>query len=401
MRFITTIGIGAALVGAACVDAVPVGPVTSGRDIAASAEVGEAAVGGYRARLLPLAPEQTSSSQAFAVNNHGTAGGFAYRTFRRLQTDSGTFECRSVAAAVLFVGTRVVSLHEDVVNAALRDGYGTGFLCERNSWVIDVNDRGEAVGVTMSVADRPETRRGFFWSPDSGARLLRRDEGVEAAALTGINNDGIAVGHWIDWSAAELALRWNTRSGIVQDTPQFDWLYLVTVSGISESGSVVGCAWKSPFFADGRNTVRLRGYTCGTTTGWGPDREWITLSEAGAVNSGGTVVFNDYPAGPMRWNPLTGQPPAPIGWGAGGVMAVSERDRVVGWRTQSVAPSSEAMTRLADGSVVPLPSPVSGARTAASGVNDCGTIVGMSETFDRYHARATIWTKEGCDPPLK
>jgi len=398
MRFITTIGIGGVLLGAACMDAGPVAPATPATEVAATSEVGDVAVGGYRARLLSLAPEQVGSSEALAVNNRGVIGGYVYRHYRDAN-DYIPNECPSPRyTAVLYRGSVIQSLHEAVADALSQEaGWRVG-LCHFESVVTDVNDHDEVVGVWWPSEHEPQHRSGFYWSPSTGVVLAPTDDRYPSSELAAINNEGIVTGDWLDNGFYPIALRWNPGAGVFSHWPAFDLPYSSPFA-IAENSTVAGCVDGYPFVADKRGSAVLYDQRCsGTSYSQG---EFVKRQRPGGVNSSGMAVLSVESAGPVMWDSRNSATPVPLGWGAGAAFAISERGRTVGRSDRGPSVPWIAVTRASDGSIVYLPDAVAGAPAEALAVNDCGTIVGFTETSDRYRHRATIWTKEGCDPPLK
>ncbi|MEP7346300.1 MAG: hypothetical protein ABI877_13590, partial [Gemmatimonadaceae bacterium] len=380
----------AAIFLGACVDTAPVPTGVASPALAQS--TADDGTRGYVAQLLPQLPGN-SWSAALAINSAGVAVGFSDFTFR---TDPpnwgwGPTVCTPYLVATIFDHGRVTSLHAELIRAL-----GGSHPCYTASIASGINDRGDVVGTVFSGMFF-DTEQGFFWSHATGV-ILHREIGRQSN-LTGVNNTGLAVGNnrfdgmnWRDFVWSPL----GPPPPLV--FPRYRTYY---AWGINDAGRRAGC-WKGrPYTADLDGTFRHLADECGTAPSllgrsYWFQRSYLWQNLDGGINAEGTVVFNTYLSAPRRWD-ASAMRSTSVGWSPGGASGISDRGRIVGWRSAAAFPRSVAMTVGAHGTPVVLPRLTGMAEAEPYAVNACGDIAGAA--FANSIAHAVIWTRGVCDRP--
>lgn len=343
----------------------------------------------YVAQLLPQLPGNGWSA-ALAINDAGVAVGFSDYTFRIDPPDWFRTVCKPYMVATIFDHGRVKSLHAEMIRAI------GGRPCYTASIATGINERGDVVG-TVWRDDEDETEQGFFWSQATGV-ILHRELGP--TYLTGVNNKGLAVGnnrfdglYWHDfvWSplgapAPVVTLPYRTY---------YSW-------GINDAGRRAGCVNLRAFTVDLDGAFRHLGERCTSAPSLLRQLHYLAQNIEGGINAEGTVVFTNGSA-PRRWD-ASATRTTPVGWSPGAASAISDRGRIVGWRTSAAFPSSVPMTVGAHGTPVVLPRVPGMAEAEAYAVNACGDIVGAAfapepSYYSDHTPHAVIWTRTVCDKP--
>jgi probable HAF family extracellular repeat protein len=337
----------------------------------------------YAPRLLVSLPTERTSA-ALAINDSGVAVGFSVIELRVDPPDWPRDTCYGSVATVWRAG-RAQSLHRELARAI-----GVRNFCDIASIATDINDRGQVVGAVWLI-QRPDYSHGFRWTPGAGVELLQM---VGPIYLSGINSAGVAVGHLHPTgfgTGGREAIVWSSTMPVTPP-PSFNvrdhFLWDIT-----DRGETAGCINYRPFYTDAAGSrIRLE--------------DWCTVPPSlvaaypvhihpGRLNASGTVVFSGM-NGPTIWYASQGRVTVSAGWTRGGAAGISDRGRVVGWRSDAAPPISIAMTRGPGGRVLELPGLMAGSASEAHGVNTCGTIVGVTVGTDG-NPHATQWTTTRCD----
>jgi len=337
----------------------------------------------YVPRLLDRLPTERTSA-ALAINDSGVAVGFSVIELRVDPPDWPRDTCYGPVATIFRAG-RVQSLHRELARAL-----GVPNFCDLASMATDINDRGEVIGAVWPIA-RLDAATGFRWTPAVGVSLLQT---VGPVYLSGINDAGVAVGHRHPsgfGTGGREAIVWPST---LPGTPPPGFTVLDHfLWDVTDDGQTAGCINYRPVYTDAAGR-RLR------------LEDWCTVPPSvvaaypaplhpGRLNASGTVVFSGV-NGPTIWYASGDRRTISAGWTPGAAVGISDRGRVVGWRTDAAAPTSIAMTRGPAGRVGALPALVPGAASEAHGVNSCGTIVGVTVGSDG-NPHATQWATTRCD----
>ncbi len=389
MRLQTLILVGIA-VASGCTDPASstVGPLEPPSTGTAFADGADQEGARYTLQVLPRLEGETYS-MAVGVNSSGMAVGYSDLLWKVDPPEWPPMICHP-GGAVVYSNGKAFSLHPQMALAiAPRSFMG----CSVGSDVSDINEKGEVVGTAYDGSEE-ETEQGFFWSQGTGL-ILHNEIGM--TFLTGINNKSEVVGYNYYESA------WGGRSVFVWSPLASGAAVVWPLFGrdayawdISDSGDIAGC-------------INNRVYS--TVVGFIHNGEQCSEPQTlaysmyirptpGSLNSAGLVVYTTYRNGvkvPVSWGSSTSLG-LPVGWTPGAASAISDRGRIVGWRSSPTAPKSVAMTASREGRLTILPGILPGGASEAYGVNACGDIAGASFGADGS-PHAVLWKISRCDMP--
>ena len=248
----------------------------------------------------------------------------------------------------------------------------------------DINDRGEAVGVTWTGTHNLET---FYWTSRTGVQILTKTSGSPESMRPHINSKAdVATARWT--SSGVRSFRWNERDG---------FLDLGTLGGnsystaINKQGDVVGYSNAAGNFHHAFRWTKANGMKdLGTLGGW--------ISEATDINDHGHVTgtseTKEGRSHAFLWTERTGMkdlgvvPGYPYSFGLG----INNRGDIYGtlWTYSGLPP---ALFHWAEASGLTVLRPLGGYWSIAHALNDRGEIVGETKDDPQY-AKAFVWTLE-------
>lgn len=339
----------------------------------------------YTPALLPQLPHATWSA-ALAINASGVAVGVSEVPVEwRFIGEGGAMPCR-VPVATVFRAYDATSLQP-----ALQQALGMTSPCGVASIALDVNDREEVVGVTWRPGEFGYDY-GFVWSKAGGVKLFKA---LGATVISAINNNSVAVGYFDrdGYNTPDLVY-WRPNGG--GSTPSVPFSRVMWSWDISNDGVVSGCWNYFAFKMDFAGRLETNEEYCNAQY----SLHWIydqRIPKTGGINASGVAVYSNAQSVPVMWGGGRSKG-VPVGWAPGAATGISDRNRIVGWRTSTTAPLHLAMTRSAGGRVLSLPGLPAGSATEAYAVNRCGHVVGA--TFDASNtSRAMLWKLSRCDTP--
>lgn len=355
----------------------------AGSDSARFTSIGDSEAPHYTSTLLPRLPGE-SWSAALAINAAGVAVGVSsIPTEVRYLGEGGAMAC-VVMTATVFRAFDAQSLH-----GALQQAMGIWSPCELSSIAMDINDRDEVVGVAWQNGVWGSDR-GFFWSKATGVRLYRA---IGPTMLSAINNNGVAIGSFDrdGFNTPDLIFRWPNGGG---SPPAVPFSRVMWGWDINNDGVTAGCWNYFAFKLDLAGRFTTNEEYCNAARGL------LTLYDgripkSGGISASGVAVYTNATPEPVMWGAGTAKG-VRVGWAPGAATGISDRNRVVGWRTSTSQPLHLAMTRASGGRILPLPGMAAGASTEAYAVNRCGHVVGA--TFDSsVRPHAILWKTSRCD----
>lgn len=269
-----------------------------------------------------------------------------------------------------------------------------------------INSSGDVVGTARTSGG---VEVGWEYSGGVMSALPATLPGETQSSATGINDSGEVVGSFYTtptgspatnpWSGFSDTGGTMTSIGTLNGTPP------TFVTGVNGSGTIVGTsqtAGYGGYRAFSYSSTTNNYTTLGSLGIMGPG--YSTRDQANAINGGGSAAgysFNgtSTTVGTRQavvWSPsgtataLSYLPGAPVGNSFSNAFGINTAGDVVGYSTNS-AGHTDAVLWTPGGGVQDLGTLVTGEASYATGINDFGTIVGMS-SLSRFSSRvATIY----------